>query len=347
MNFYEIVEKANSNYINEHRNKIVGKAEGTNPRFELYHAAQSLCSMKVRTVLAEKNIPYASHDLNLPVRNNYVECYLPDYVRMRLLGAPDAEFARSYTGQSSVTTEGFDPCVVPTLVDHEKERIVVDSSKICLYLDEHSAGTSLVPDNLVDQIDEQIALVDQAPHVASLYGAHPDHDPRPKGLKDNITGVHAKKVVQLSELRGKSKDEPALVEAYDAKIAKESAAGEFVFKPDEMRAAHEAMDAHVGELEKQLGSHTGNWVMGDTYTMADIPWTTSIYRMKWLGLGSAWERNDARPRVNQYVASAFDRRSFRSGVLEWPAAYGPSPHVPEFSGPLVLPKFVLEMRRRG
>ena len=347
MNFAEIVDKANSNFANEYRNKVVGMAPGTKPRFEVYHAAPSLCSMKVRTVLAEKNIPYVSHDLNLPVRDSYVECYLPDYVRMRLLGAPDAELARGYTGQSSVTTEGFDPCVVPTLVDHEKERIVVDSSKICLYLDEQSAGPSLVPECLADPIDEQVSLVDQAPHVASLYGAHPDHDPRPKGLRDNITGVHAKKIVQLNELREQSKDEPALVAAYDAKIAKESAAGEFVFKPDEMRAAHQAMDAHVGELEKQLSAHDGDWVMGDAYTMADILWTTSIYRMKWLGLAGAWEGNDVRPRVNQYVAKAFGRPGFCSGVTEWPGAYGPSPHVPEFSGVLALPKFILEMRRRG
>ena len=347
MNFAEIVEKANSNFTNEHRNKPIGTVRGTEPRFELYHAAPSLCSMKVRTVLAEKNIPYVSHDLNLPVRKDYVECYLPDYVRMRLLGAPDAEFARGYTGQSSVTTEGFDPCVVPTLVDHEKERVVIDSSRICTYLDERSSGSKLVPDELADQINDQISLVDQAPHVASLYGAHPDHDPRPKGLKENISGVHAKKIVQLKELREQAKDEQALVEAYDAKIAKESAAGEFVFKPDEMRAAHNAMDAHVGELERQLSSHAGDWVMGDAYTMADILWTTSIYRMKWLGLGGAWEGNDARPRVNQYIDKAFERPGFRSGVPEWPGAYGPSPHVPEFSGLLALPKFILEMKRRG
>ncbi len=347
MNFNETVDKANSNFTNAHRNKVVGMAQGSNPHFELYHAAPSLCSMKVRTVLAEKNIPYISHDLNLPVRKEMVECYLPDYVRLRLLGAPDAELARGYTGQSSVTTEGFDPCVVPTLVDHEQERVVVDSSRICTYLDEQTPEPKLVLEALAGQIAEQIALVDQAPHVASLYGAHPDHDPRPKGLKINITGVHAKKIVKLKEAREWAYDEPTLVAAYDAKIAKESSAGEFVYQAEQMRQAHKAMDAHVGALEEQLGSHNGEWVMGDRYTMADILWTTSIYRMKWLGLGSAWEGNAARPRVNAYVAKAFDRPSFRAGVIEWPGAYGPSPHIPEFAGLLALPRFMLEMKRRA
>lgn len=64
------------------------------------------------------------------------------------------------------------------------------------YLYGQTPEPRLVPEELADQIAEQIALVDQAPHVASLYGAHPDHDSRPKGLKVNITGVHAKKIVK-------------------------------------------------------------------------------------------------------------------------------------------------------
>ena len=61
--------------------------------------------------------------------------YRPGYVRLRLQGAPNLQYAEGYTGQSSVTTEGFDPCVVPTLVDHEKACVVIDSARICNYLD--------------------------------------------------------------------------------------------------------------------------------------------------------------------------------------------------------------------
>ena len=40
---------------------IVGKDR--HPRFELFHAASSLCSQKVRTVLHEKELPYRSNDM--------------------------------------------------------------------------------------------------------------------------------------------------------------------------------------------------------------------------------------------------------------------------------------------
>ncbi len=347
MNFAEKVAKANSRFTHKHRNRTVNAGVGGNPRFELYHAAPSLCSMKVRTVLAEKSVPYVSHDLNIMVRKDMPECYLPDYVRMRLLGAPEAEFAQGYTGQSSVTTEGFDPCVVPTLVDHEKEKVVVDSSRICVYLDEETSGDRLIPGNLSNEIGAQISLIDQAPHVATLYGAHPDHDPRPKGLKTNIAGVHAKKIVKLEAARDEAGDEATLVAAYDAKISKESSAADFVFSPDRMRDIHKAMFNHVGDLEAQLSTHNGEWVMGERFSMADIMWTVSIYRMKWLGLGSAWEGNSERGRVQEYVQYAFDRPSFRAGVVDWPFAYGPSPHVPEFAGIGATIRFFIELFRRG
>ena len=48
-------------------------------------------------------------------------------VRLRMQGAPSASFATGYTGRSAFSSEGFDACVVPTLVDHQAERVVVDS----------------------------------------------------------------------------------------------------------------------------------------------------------------------------------------------------------------------------
>ena len=102
--------------------------DGT-PRFELYHFALSLCSQKVRATLAEKAVAYSAHDINLsmPLLGNYD----PAYVRLRLAANPNAELAIGYTGRSSVETEGFDPAVVPTLVDHHGACVIADSVRIC------------------------------------------------------------------------------------------------------------------------------------------------------------------------------------------------------------------------
>ena len=45
------------------RTTIVGAGADATPRFELFHAGLSMCSQKVRAVLAEKAIPYTSHEL--------------------------------------------------------------------------------------------------------------------------------------------------------------------------------------------------------------------------------------------------------------------------------------------
>ena len=57
-------------------------------------------------------------------------------------------------------------------------------------------------------------------------------------------------------------DDVELQAAYRAKITKESSADRFVYDGDSMRAAHRAMDEHVGELEAELESHGGPWVLG-------------------------------------------------------------------------------------
>ena len=122
----ERVAAANAPLTDPERNRVIGS--GT-PRFELYHFALSVCSHKVRTVLAEKAAPYRSHDIMILPPG--MENYHPDYVRLRMRGAPGREMVNGYTGRSSTTTEGFDPCVVPTLVDHEAGQVLVDSRVIC------------------------------------------------------------------------------------------------------------------------------------------------------------------------------------------------------------------------
>lgn len=344
MSFSDLVAAANQHFTNPYRNKLLNSHSATTPRFELYHSAPSLCSMKCRTVMAEKKIAFHSHDLNLRIAKDMPENYLPDYVRLRMLGALEARLVDGYTGQSSVTTEGFDPCVVPTLIDHDKESVIVDSSRICYYID-HETGGELTPSALYNEIAAQINIVDQAPHVASLYGAHPDGDVRPMSIAKPLSGVHARKIKKLEAALTQVSDQPRLVAAYQAKIIKETAAGEFVFNADVMRRAHRDMYQHVEALNQQLERSGGPWVMGDVYTLADIIWSVSLYRMQWLGMGAAW--NGKLPKVEAYVPQAFQRPAFRASVIEWPGAYGPSRHARDFSGIGPTLKFIYQLYKRG
>ena len=203
----------------------------------------------------------------------------------------------------------------------------------------------LVPGNLETAIDEQIDQVDRAPHVALLYGAHPGEDRRPRTLAAGIKGVHDRKIKGLRTMLETVRDEPDMVRAYEAKIEKESNGKAFIYTADCMLSAHAAMADNVQALEQQLGTHDGDWVMGDDYTLADIMWTASLFRLKWLGLGHLWEGNASAPRVRGYLPRAAQRASFQQAVVRWPMAYGPSKHVKETGGLISTLKFAWAMMR--
>ena len=70
------------------------------------------------------------------------ENYHPEYVAMRNLGRNNRPLIgqHDWTGSTSANEMGFDPLVVPTLIDNLKKKVIADSKTIMDYLDqEHSA----------------------------------------------------------------------------------------------------------------------------------------------------------------------------------------------------------------
>ncbi|MDE0533822.1 MAG: glutathione S-transferase C-terminal domain-containing protein [Albidovulum sp.] len=313
-----MVAAANAPLSDPERNRKIGAGENL---FELYHFGLSICSHKVRAVLAEKEASYVSHDIAIlpPLMENYH----PGYVRLRLHGGRGREFVNGYTGRSSISTEGFDPCVVPTLVDKSTGTVLVDSTAICDHVAAScESGTDLLPHRSRRDIADEIAIVDRTPHVALLYGAHPEGDFRPAKIRQQMPRIHDYKIMKLMEGRSLAVGDPDLISAYDSKIIKEAAARSFVATPDMMRSAVAEALKIVGELETRLedGRH---WVCGGTYTMADVFWAVSLFRLKWLGMDFCWKGghrlNDApRNNVGAYAGRLFDRESFKTAVVEWP-----------------------------
>lgn len=306
---------ANASLTDPDKNRIIG--DGIS-RFELYHFALSVCSQKVRTCLAEKEASYIAHDINIQPGN-----YHPDYIRLRLLGRADRDMAHSYTGRSSMETQGFDPAVVPTLLDLAEEQVHVDSVRICAHIDKVcDSGTELIPVALKPAIETEIAIVDATPHVAILYGAHPDGDFRPEKIRTVMPGVHDRKVAKLRTALEQAKGDPLLEAAIDAKISKESAGKAFVAKPEAMRTAVQDMIDIVSALNGRL-SDGRTWVCGDVFTMADVQWAVSLFRLKWIGMAFCWQGGHAlngapQQDVQAYADRLFDRPSFREAVIHWP-----------------------------
>lgn len=313
--FEEYLKAANAPLDEPGKNLTVGPGE---PQFELYHFALSVCSQKVRACLAECQATYIAHDINIQPGNYHL-----DYIRLRLLARAGKSFADQYTGRSAMDTEGFDPAVVPTLVDLEQRQVHVDSAHICEHIVQAtSAGAELVPESLRAVIDAEIDIVDGTPHVAILYGAHPDGDFRPEKIRQVMPGIHDRKITKLVDAREQATGDTALVAALDAKIRKETAGKSFVATPEMMRNAVGEIVGIVAALNTRL-SDGRQWVCGDRFTLADIHWSVSLFRLKWIGMGFSWQGghplNDAAlPVVDGYAKRLFARKSFSDAVIHWP-----------------------------
>ena len=293
---------------------------GGSQRFLLYGSAFSICTQKLRMVFFEKGAGFAVRDMEiLPPR---MENTHPDYVRLRLQGLQGRELVHGFTGRSSVATEGVDPVAVPTLVDLDERRVLVDALSIAGFLDRTLQGPELLPARLKREVDRACAMADALPQIAVMYGAHPDGDFRPRSLRDGLAGAHDTKIIKLMEGRSLSVGHPKLIAAYDAKIRKEAAARHYVRDATLMRGAVAEMLAGVEALEGMLKDGQ-DWLF-DAFTLADIWWAAALYRMQWLGMSFAWEAghplNDKpRPRVAAYLGRLVARQGFRDAVTGWPA----------------------------
>lgn len=327
-----LVDAANARYTDPERNVNINEVSGQKPQFELYHFSLSLCSHKVRTVLSEKQAAYISHDINIlpPGMQNY----FPEYVRLRISGGKDLldHMVDGYTGRSSTETEGFDPCVVPTLIDHKAGKILVNSKEICSYLDSViETGTILMPEDIADTVMRQVDIVDQTPHPAVLYGVHPDGDGRPDFIQQGMDGIHDRKIAEARQNMAEAGDDPLLISAYEHKILKESAAKQHVLTEEKMRASIQEFKDILAQLESDLNETRGEWLIGDRFTLADVVWAVSLFRIQWLGLGYIWNTDDSviLPKVLEYTKRLFRRPSFEIAVIHWPGN-PPSPHVMEY-----------------
>ena len=94
--FDRLVQDAQAELSDPDQNKIVRAIDGDMPRFELLHTALSICSQKVRTVLAEKGASYMSREMITPTmagiggNKTIADNYRPGYVRLRMhAGGPN------------------------------------------------------------------------------------------------------------------------------------------------------------------------------------------------------------------------------------------------------------------
>ena len=290
------------------------------PAFELFHFGFSICSHKVRAVLSELGLGFGSNQFAGPTK---YENYTPEYVRLRLQSdvAKNAKFVSGFSGASSVEDDGFDPLVVPTLVDNKAGKVLADSKLICLYLVEnHASASNLLPNDLKDAILKEMDVIDQTPHVALLYGADPSGDTRPADIQSRMPGIHQIKFDTINAHLVTVAGDPQLTAAYEAKLEKEKAAEGFVVSNTAMQDAVVLAEKLIIDLDEKLKTSKGDWLFDDRFTLADLVWGVSLLRLDYLGKSGFWDGETQRPRVKSYYEKLATRPCLINAVLDWPGS---------------------------
>lgn len=241
---------------------------------ELYSASESLCSQKVKLVLAEKNLEWKSHLLNLLTFENLQ----PNYIQLNPKG------------------------VVPTLI-HDG-RVVTDSAMIVQYLDEQFPHPKLTPaePTLQENMKGWIELQNQFPMRELMYGNF-----------RGIEGIVLRRSVQIKQrlLPQLMQAHPELHAQYEAKLKDVRQWNSTIQNRKEIASINRTIEPMLTRLETQLTQT--EWLCGVTYSLADVMWTAVLNRLEKLKFGYLWADNTC-PALSAYLDRLKARPTFKAAI---------------------------------
>ncbi|MEM9403846.1 MAG: glutathione S-transferase family protein [Pseudomonadota bacterium] len=261
--------------------------------FELYHNALSVCSMKVRVCMAELQIPYKSHHIDL--------------IETGAFETTRAHFRR-------VNPAGTVPVLVhnghPVYQSHEQIR----------YAAQHCPPgvESLVPasdelrQQMEDWVDRSSLTVDPLHNMAESAGNSVPGQTLPlfATMIEKIAlwrigeGLlfHPNKRLPMLFLLLKSKGLPV----FDSNPTLNG------FLTDSRRHMRDHLDA----LENQLNVSGGPWILGDQFTLADVSWLVIFERLLQADALEVFVDKAKRPACTAYWNRLKQRPSYKTAILD-------------------------------
>jgi len=245
----------------------------------LYQISPSFYSQIARLALVEKQVPWKEHLINIgPPLDNYK----PWYMRINPRG------------------------VVPTL-EHNGEYIT-DSFRIIRYIDEHFDGPSLIPEDpaLKAEMDDWLEILDAFPTREFSYGSR----------FDGTAGKWISRLQSFSykmrrkALRKYKKSHPDLAEHYEARLQDIDEWEKTCANAIEMDKIYEQMRALLERLDAALEGK--EWLVGESYTLADLVWTAFFARFKMFGRAHMWDNLE---RVKTYFQRLEARPGFQKADI--------------------------------
>ena len=239
---------------------------------KLYHCPGSLYSQMVKLVLAEKNIQWQSHVLNLLTFENLQ----PSYVRLNPQG------------------------VVPTLVDGDK--VICDSIEIMYYLDRKFPNPQLTPteSELQKTMHYWIDLHQHLPMGEIIYGNYPGFD-----------GMVLRRSIQIKEkhLIRLRQTNPDLKKQYADKLENIKELNQTIKDSQQMIQINAQIEPVLDKLECQFKQ--SEWLSNNNYSLADVVWTATLHHLEELDFANLWSQKK-RPAIADYWQRLKTRPNFKT-----------------------------------
>lgn len=263
--------------------------------FELYHNALSLCSMKSRLCMAELGIPYKSHHIDL------IETGCYENIRKRLLDV--------HPGGT-----------VPLLV-HEGHPIYESHAQI-RYAAEHAppGSPALRPED-----PELQAEMERFIDLSSLTKDPIEHGDESAGnaVPGLTLPLFASMIERIPVWR--------ILEGFLFHFDKQRPAIFLLLKVMGLPRLHRIapamqvlarsrrqMATHLDTLEAQLTKREGPWILGETFSLADVSWLVIFERLAQADCLQVFVGDGSRPACAAYWAALQKRDGYREAILGHP-----------------------------
>jgi len=261
--------------------------------FELYHNALSLCSMKTRLCLAELQIPYKSHPIDLIETGRY-ENIRPRFLRINPGGTVPVllhEGHPIYESHEQIRyAAGFAPHGVPAMTPSDPERYAemetwIDRSSLTedpLNHGDQSAGNA-IPGQTVPLFS---TMIEKIPFLRIFEGLlfHFDKFRPVLFMVLKVRGIE-----NLHKL-------PPAVKAIGRSRAQ--------------------LATHLDALEQGLERSGGPWILGDEYSLADVSWLVIFERLRQVNAEGVFLGAGKRPRTTEYWQRLQQRPAYTEAILK-------------------------------
>jgi glutathione S-transferase len=261
--------------------------------FELYHNAFSLCSMKSRLCLAELGIPYQSHPIDL-IETGAYQNIRPAFLAVNPAGS------------------------VPVLV-HQGHPIY-ESHEQLRYAAEHAlpGSPSLVPEDpllrerMEHWIDRSSITGDPMKQgdvsagnaipglTVPLFAAMIDRIPYWRILEGLLFHFDKRRPLVFLTLKG----------AGLARFGRITPAVKLLVR------SRSQMGMHLDALEKQLGEGRGPWILGESFSLADVSWLVIFERLVQADVLQVFMGEALRPECAAYWQRLRQRPAYREAITD-------------------------------